>query len=1122
MLTIGKRSHSITVFQGNLGSSIRRRASGTRGLAVGKIKRCGNGCGRTVHRSISLQKNHPHPRFARIGLVARIGLCVAGVGLATAGLAAVRSPQAQEATPASTTSSTRSPQATSSAIQRSPAFLRYRDLKSWYGLPVHAVVFTGVLDQDLVGVKDRLPLQPGKNLTEQDVKESLHALFATGLYRSIVAEGVESGGQITVTFDGVPQLFLRRLYIQGMKQDTLAAQIQRATRLELGESFTAQELDQATEHLRNALERNGFHVPTVSVKTVPAGGRHLVDVIYTVNAGPQAKVGAVEAIGTTALTDQEFRKIAKLKQGSTVTANTVPRALTKLRKKYQKQNRLEATVRSGPETFNAATNSVNYQFQVNRGPVVRISAIGAKISQRDLKQLVPVYDEGAVDPDLLDEGDGNLRDHFQKKGYFDVHVTHTVENPGPNEENIIYKVDPGTLHKVVSVTVTGNQYFDRSVVKERLAVQAADRANSHGIYSQELQAQDVAAIQALYRSNGFGDVTVTPVVTDSDSTPGAQKTKVAIVHVTYEIHEGVQQRIGQVRLNGVEKVSKVALLEQMNTRPGEPFSLTTLAGDRLQLFDYYYRHGFSQVELEFEQHPDPLEPNRIDIDVRVHEGNPFYVNHVLISGLHYTKQQVVDKLMEIKPGDPLNRNAILDTQRRLYNLALFSEVDTGIVNPRGTQPRKDVLVNVTEAHRWNYDYGFGFEVQTGNPQTNCPSAASLIELGVANPNAFVCNPNGKFGISPRISFDVSRINLGGRNRTISLQTAYGTLEQQAIMTYNVPKFYDYKTFDFSLSGGYVSNQNVTTYEASTLSGSVVFTERPNRANTLIYSMTYRYVYVNPNSLQVSAELIPLLSQPTRVSGPGITWVHDTRNNPLDATSGWYLSAQQFFAWEGFASQANFNRVDVTEANYYRLNKENWILARSTRIGFENTYGDPSYNLIPLPERLYAGGATSHRGFSVNAAGPRDLQTGYPVGGSGAFVNSTELRIPPVPLPLIGNNLGFVIFEDLGNVYENASDIFPSLIRWHQPDVQTCYNLTPPSGTGTCNFNYDSQAAGLGLRYKTPVGPIRLDFSYNMNPTVYPVVADPGLLPAKLDYNGQPPYVGNSGHFNFFFSIGQSF
>ncbi len=1053
-------------------------------------------------------------------MLARVGFCAVAIGLATAGFAAVRSPLARKAKTVQKATVSASTSGQSSAIQRSPVFLRYRDLKTWYGLPVHAVVFTGVSDQDLVGVKDRLALQAGQKLTEEDVKESLHALFATGLYRSIVAEGVETGGQVTVTFDGVPQLFLRRLYIQGMKQDTLAAQIQRATRLEVGGSFTAQELDQATEHLRQALERNGFHIATVSVKTVPAGGRHLVDVIYTVNAGRQAKVGAVVATGTPAMTDEKFRKIAKLKRGSTVTANTVPRALAKLRKQYQKQNRLEATVRAGPETFNAATNSVDFQFQVNRGPVVRISATGAKISQRDLKRLVPVYDEGAVDPDLLDEGDGNLRNHFQKKGYFDVHVTHVVEQPGPNQENIIYKIAPGTPHKVVSVTVTGNHYFDRSVVKERLAVQAADRVNAHGMYSQQLQAQDVAAIQALYKSNGFGNVTVTPVVTDSDAVPGAPKTKVAMVRVTYEIHEGAQQKIGRVELSGVEKVSKVTLLEQMNTRPGEPFSLTTLAGDRLQIFDYYYRHGFSQVELEFERHPDPSDPNRIDIVVRIHEGNPFYVNHVLISGLHYTKPKVVDKVMEIKAGDPLNRNAILDTQRRLYNLALFSEVDTGIVNPHGTQPRKDVLVNVTEAHRWNYDYGFGFEVQTGNPQTNCPSPASLIELGVANPNAFVCSPNGKFGVSPRISFDVSRINLGGRNRTISLQTAYGTLEQQAVMTYNVPKFYDHKTFDFSLSGGYVSNQNVTTYEASTLSGSVVFTERPNRANTLIYSMTYRYVYVNPNSLQVSAELIPLLSQPTRVSGPGITWVHDTRNNPLDATSGWYLSAQQFFAWEGFASQANFNRMDITEANYYRLNKKNWILARSTRIGFENTYGNPAYNLIPLPERLYAGGATSHRGFSINAAGPRDLQTGYPVGGSGAFVNSTELRIPPVPLPLIGNNLGFVVFEDLGNVYQNASAIFPSLLRFYQPNVKTCYNLVGPEGT--CNFDYDSHAAGLGLRYKTPVGPIRLDFSYNMNPTVYPVVSDPKLAPAFLDYNVQPPYVGNSGHFNFFFSIGQSF
>lgn len=1020
--------------------------------------------------------------------------------------------------------------ASSPAKPVAPVLIRYRDLKSWYGLPVRSVGFEGVRKEDIAGLAPKLALQPGDRLSTQKIKESLHALYASGLYRDILAQGVASGGQVTVVFRGVPQLFLRRLFIRGMKQELLAAQIQRATRLELGEPFTAKELDRATANLKESLARNGFYQPRVAVRTVPAGTRHLVDVIYTVDAGKQATVGSLTVTGSPGMTVPRFRKVAKLKEGSKVSSNTVPRALSRLRKSYQKKNRLEATVRADGQSFHPAYTQVDYGFDVTRGPAVRVIVSGASISKRDIKRLIPVYEEGAVDPDLLDEGADNLRNHFQKQGYFDVRVTHTLGQARPEEELIRYQVDRGPLHKVASVTIVGNHYFDKDIIQERLSVEKADTLNRHGVFSQSLLQSDVDAIALLYQANGFGHVQVTPVVTDSDKQPGSLKNgnfktskrskgQLAVVRVTYEIDEGIQQRIGNVQLVGEQKISEANLLAQMNTRPGEPYSLAILAGDRLQLFDDYYRHGFSQVDLTFEQHPEKDDPNLIDILVRIHEGNPFYVNRVLISGLHYTRPEVVNRLLEIHPGSPLNRNAISDTQRRLYNLALFNEVDTGIVNPHGAQSRKDVLLNLTEARRWNYDYGFGFEVQTGTPQRNCPSAASLIELG-ANPSTFQCSPNGKFGVSPRVSFDVSRISLGGKDQTITLQTAYGTLEQEAIMTYDDPKFYGHKTIDFSISGGFVSNQDITTYQASSISASARIVQRPNKANTLIYSMTYRYVYVNPNSLQVSAALIPLLSQPTRVSGPGITWVHDTRNNPLDATSGWYLSAQQFFAWSGLASQANFNRLDVQESNYYRLNRQNWILARSTRIGLENTYGNPAYSLIPLPERLYAGGATSHRGFSVNSAGPRDLQTGFPVGGQGAFVNTTELRIPPVPLPLIGDNLGFVLFEDLGNVYEKASGIFPSLLRFHQPNVKTCYNLTGPEGT--CNFNYDSQAPGIGLRYKTPVGPIRVDFSYNLNPTVYPVVTDPALLPAVLDYNGQPPYVGNSGHFNFFFSIGQSF
>jgi outer membrane protein assembly factor BamA len=266
-----------------------------------------------------------------------------------------------------------------------------------------------------------------------------------------------------------------------------------------------------------------------------------------------------------------------------------------------------------------------------------------------------------------------------------------------------------------------------------------------------------------------------------------------------------------------------------------------------------------------------------------------------------------------------------------------------------------------------------------------------------------------------------------------------------------------------------------------------------------------------------------------VGGPGITWFHDKRDpGPLNATKGSYTSVQDFFASSKFGSEANFNRADLTNSTYYAFGKHKYVLARSTRLGFESSFGanpnagstscagalletNASCNAVPLPERLYAGGATSDRGFAINGAGPRDLQTGYPVGGNGVFVNSTELRLPAATLPYLGDSLSFVAFHDMGNVFAHVSDMFPSIQHFRQPNQQSCANVS--SAFGTCNFNYFSHTVGLGARYKTPVGPIRLDFSYNLNPPVYPVI---------YDFDGAAPHEGQASHFNFFFSIGQAF
>ncbi len=951
-------------------------------------------------------------------------------------------------------------------------------------------------------------MQPGQPFSQSALRASIRQLFATGLYAQISAQGAMQGQSVVITFRGTPQLFLHRVYVTGVRQEIFAAQLQRSTGLEIGTRYTRHSLPRATQALRTALQQSGYFESGIHASAKPASVKNQVDVYFQITLGRQARVGAMHVIGEAGMTQKKLRRVARLKRGAKVQRDTLTKALDRLHKKYQKQNRLEASVQGSEQGFDTAKDTVDYTFSIARGPLVHVRVAGAKVSKHKLRRLVPVYEEGAVDPDLLNEGDQNLRDYFQGRGYFNVQVTHRLRHPRSDEDDLLYTVVLGPRQKVVLVRVSGNHYFDAETVQERLSVVRADAANHYGHFSQSLLQKDVDAIELLYKSNGFNAVKVTPQVADAGLPKSSGGKGYAGLKVLYQIQEGAQQRFGAVQLLGVQQLSQSEIFSQMATRAGQPYSLSDLADDRTNILTYYYRHGFLQVGLTVTQQPEAKDPKRIDVAFHVQEGEQFFVHNVLISGIHHTRPQVVQRRVELHPGDPLDRSKLQDTQRRLYNLALFNEVDTAVVNPNGEQQSKDVLVNLHEAHRWNYDYGLGFEVQTGTPQTNCPSAASLIQLG-QNPATFQCTPNGTFGASERVSFDISRINLRGRNQSITLQTAYGSLEKQATMVFDNPQFLGDRKLDFSLTGGYVQSQDITTYSSSSISGSATFTSRPTRADTLIYSFAYRYISLS--NLQISADLIPLLSQPARVSGPGITWVHDTRDNPLNPQRGWYLSAQQFFAWSGFGAQANFNRLDVTESNYYPVHGKKWIFARSTRIGMENIYGNPSYGTIPLPERLYAGGATSHRGFSINSAGPRDLQTGYPVGGSGAFVNTFELRVPPIAMPWIGKNMGFAIFNDMGNVYDTGGDIWPSLFRFRQPDRSTCYNISGQNGI--CNFNYNSQALGAGPRYQTPIGPIRVDFSYNLNPTVYPVI---------LSYSGQPPYVGNSGRLNFFFSVGQSF
>ena len=156
-----------------------------------------------------------------------------------------------------------------------------------------------------------------------------------------------------------------------------------------------------------------------------------------------------------------------------------------------------------------------------------------------------MYQENAVDDDLLNEGRRNLRNYLQTKGYFDATVE-VERHPVPDEDqvNIVYKIDPGERHELEAVKIVGNKYFDEATIRERLTIQPKSWILTNGRFSQRMMTDDAASIKALYQANGFQDVKVDAALDDNYE---SHKGELAVV---FQITEGPQTLVKNLTIEG--------------------------------------------------------------------------------------------------------------------------------------------------------------------------------------------------------------------------------------------------------------------------------------------------------------------------------------------------------------------------------------------------------------------------------------------------------------------------------------------------------------------------------------------------------------------------------------------
>ncbi|MEZ5400075.1 MAG: POTRA domain-containing protein [Bryobacteraceae bacterium] len=923
-----------------------------------------------------------------------------------------------------------------------------------------------------------VPFRIGDALDPLKIRQAIESLHRTGRYSQVdvYATGKDAGVALRIETKGA--WFIGRVSVDGVPEPPNRGQLINSTKLELGREFFTEDIGAATERLRAKLQANGFFEARVDPKVEYDLGTQQANIDFLVVPGPRARFASPRADGlepnqlNRLINTTRWRRLWGLLGWRPMTENRVQSGLDRARRSYAKRDHLLAEVDLAEMTYQPKSAEAQPVLNVSIGPEIHVRTEGAKVSRSRLRQLIPIYQEQSLDRDLLLEGVRNIVSHFQAQGYFEADASFRTENEPDGSRTIVYTINRGERYRLAQLTIDGYRYFPLETIRERMGLLPATLIRyRYGRFSEALLESDVSAVRDLYVSNGFLDVKVTPRV---ERNFGGKPDQLA---VDIHIEEGSQWLIGAQSVEGIAPEHAAEAEPLIASMEGQPYSTANLALDRDNVLNYYYNRGFPEANFEWDATPAEA-PHTMDLRIKVTEGRRQYVRGLLVGGLEASDPEMVYERIRLSAGDPLSQSRMVESQRRLYDLGVFARVDMAVQNPDGNEEAKYLLYQIEEARRYSVNFGLG---------------AEIARIGGGTPNFDA--PAGEPGFSPRVSLGVTRSNLWGTGHTGSIQTRLSNIQRRGVVTYLAPFFKGNENLSLAVSGIYDLSRDIRTFEGRRQEGSIQLSQRLSRANTLQTRFSYRRTTVA--NLAIDPDLIPIYSRPVRVGIVSGTLFQDHRDDPLDSRRGYYNSIDFGLASKAFASQSDFFRLLARNSTYHRIGRD-LVFARSTMLGWLfNTASGQGPDEVPLPERFFSGGATTHRGFPDNQGGPRDLRTGFPLGGSGVFMNNFELRFP-----LYGDNLGAVLFHDAGNVYRSVGDIS---FRVRQQ--------------GPRDFNYMVHAAGIGLRYRTPVGPVRIDFAFGANPPRFQYFKTTDLPPGA-----QGPILVSDriSRFQFHFSLGQTF
>lgn len=601
--------------------------------------------------------------------------------------------------------------------------------------------------------------------------------------------------------------------------------------------------------------------------------------------------------------------------------------------------------------------------------------------------------------------------------------------------------------------------------------------------------RDVVRLILFYRQSGYMNAVVDTLVR---RTPRD-------VYVTFRIHEGEPVRVTRLDVLGVEGIINVAKLRrELPLQVGDPFNRFLMQASADTIVNRLRNGGYPYAEVlrNFDSEAAAL---KAEVSLDAQPGARMRVGAVAIEGLRDVDTGTVRRVMSVKPGHLFKQDALYQTQRDLYGIGVFNSVNVVLVDslpPESADSTVRVQIQVREGKRHQVRTGAGygsydcFRVQSGwtahdflGGARSLDLSAKLSKLGAGTPPTTtglnLCNPfagtweadtvDYTFGITLRQPAFLSKTHLLTLGVAAEKRSEFGIYTRQAVggnldITLN-PRGRLPVTFGYSYSVG------------------------STQATDAVFCSLFRLCD------EVSRDF---LKQPRQFGAVSVTVVRNLVNALLDPSEGSLMSVTVLHASRQLGSQFpyEFNRAEAEIAKYHPIGRRTvfaWRIRGGVILPKNVDLAGQNVGYVPPDQRFYGGGPTSVRGYGRNELGPRAyvvtdttqidqdatilagekvfLGVGTaPTGGNTVFIANAEVRMPS---PVFSQRMRLGLFVDAGQVWERGEEL----------SNITGLRFTP----------------GVGVRFATPLGPVRFDAAYNgypleRGPLLYqPPPTDPGPI-----------------------------